>query len=613
MSADTRFFSVNRNFFISERLKKVFFSILYTKENEMKKKNFEMKEFIYCMISLLFLLFTSIPSAVADDSAAIEAAKKWINSEFQPSTLSKAEQLQEMEWFIQASKPLQGVEIKVLTDGLPVAMYESQVLRKAFMEITGIKVRHDNLGEKDVVEKIQTQMQTNQPIYDIYVNDSDLIGTHWRYGKIEALSDFMKEGGKAFTLPTLDLEDFIGLDFVKAPDNKLYQLPDQQFANLYWFRYDWFSRPDLKKQFKEKYGYELGVPVNWSAYEDIANFFTNDVKEIDGERVYGHMDYGKKGPSLGWRFTDAWLSMAGVGDVGIPNGLPVDEWGIRVENSIPVGASVERGGAANSPAAVYSLTKFIDWLKLAPPEAYGLDFWQAGPVPSQGKIAQQIFWYTAFTESALAEGLPVVNPDGTPKWRMAPSPHGPYWEEGMKLGYQDVGAWTMFKGIELKNKQAAWLYAQFMCSKTVSLKKFMKSLTPIRESDLNHPAVTEMAPKLGGLIEFYRGPARKLWTPTGTNVPDYPKLSQLWWQNVSSAITGEKTPQAAMDSLAAQMDKVLGRLGRIGMKNSTPKLNPKKDKTYWLNKPGSPKAKLANEKPQGITIDYDELVSTWKK
>ena len=68
-----------------------------------------------------------------------------------------------------------------------------------------------------------------------------------------------------------------------------------------------------------------------------------------------------------------------------------------------------------------------------------------------------------------------------------------------------------------------------------------------------------------------------------------------------------------MDSLAAQMDKVLGRLGRIGMKNSTPKLNPKKDKTYWLNKPGSPKAKLANEKPQGITIDYDELVSTWKK
>ncbi len=64
----------------------------------------------------------------------------------------------------------------------------------------------------------------------------------------------------------------------------------------------------------------------------------------------GHMDYGKKDPSLGWRFTDAWLSMAGNGDKGIPNGLPVDEWGIRMEGCRPVGSSVDRGGDTNGPA-----------------------------------------------------------------------------------------------------------------------------------------------------------------------------------------------------------------------------------------------------------------------
>lgn len=31
-------------------------------------------------------------------------------------------------------------------------------------------------------------------------------------------------------------------------DKKLYQLPDQQFANLYWFRYDWFSNPGIQGQ-----------------------------------------------------------------------------------------------------------------------------------------------------------------------------------------------------------------------------------------------------------------------------------------------------------------------------------------------------------------------------
>jgi glycerol transport system substrate-binding protein len=39
----------------------------------------------------------------------------------------------------------------------------------------------------------------------------------------------------------------------------------------------------------------------------------------------------------------------------------------------------------------------------------------------------------------------VVNEDGSPKWRIAPSPHGAYWEEGQKLGYQDCGSWTLMK------------------------------------------------------------------------------------------------------------------------------------------------------------------------
>ena len=38
-----------------------------------------------------------------------------------------------------------------------------------------------------------------------------------------------------------------------------------------------------------------------------------------------------------------------------------------------------------------------------------------------------------------------VDDEGNPLWRMAPSPHGPYWEKGQKVGYQDVGSWTFLK------------------------------------------------------------------------------------------------------------------------------------------------------------------------
>ena len=306
----------------------------------------------------------------------------------------------EMEWFIKASEPFQGMEINVLSEGIPTHSYESEVLTKAFEDITGIKVNHQILGEGEVVQAVQTQMQTKRNLYDAYVNDSDLIGTHSRLQLAYNLSDWMAGEGKDVTNPGLDLDDFMGTQFTTGPDGDLYQLPDQQFANLYWFRKDWFDNPDLQAAFKEKYGYELGVPVNWSAYEDIAEFFSKDVRKIDGVQIYCHMDYGKRAPDLGWRMTDAWLSMAGAGSKGEPNGIPIDEWGIRMEE----GTCKSGGGfgvtwrCCERPAAVYAIRKWDEWLRnYAPPGAASFDFYQSLPALSQGNVAQQIFWYTAFT------------------------------------------------------------------------------------------------------------------------------------------------------------------------------------------------------------------------
>ena len=545
--------------------------------------------------------------------ADMEAATAFLDAEIGDlSSLSREDQEAEMQWYIDAAQPFQGMEIKVVSETITTHEYESQVLAPAFEKITGIKITHDLIGEGDVVEKLQTQMQSGENIYDAYVNDSDLIGTHWRYQQVRNLTDWMANEGADVTSPTLDLDDFIGTQFTTAPDGKLYQLPDQQFANLYWFRYDWFTDPDIMAEFKEKYGYELGVPVNWSAYEDIAEFFTG--RNIDGQDIFGSMDYGKKDPSLGWRYTDAWMSMAGMGDKGEPNGLPVDEWGIRVnDKSQPVGACMARGGAANSPAAVYAVDKAIEWLnKYSPPSAMGMTFSEAGPVPAQGNIAQQMFMYTTFVASLVEPGLPVMNEDGTPKWRLAPSPHGVYWEDGMKVGYQDVGSWTLMKSTPEDRAKAAWLYAQFVTSKTVDVKKSHVGLTFIRESTIQDESFTDRAPNLGGLVEFYRSPDRVRWSPTGTNVPDYPKLAQLWWQNIGDAMSGAKSAQDALDSLCSDMEKVMERLERAGIQGDLgPVMNEEKDAQEWLDAEGSPKPKIENEREEPKTVSYDELVASW--
>ena len=46
-------------------------------------------------------------------SAGMAEAEKWVDDEFQPSSLSREEQLQEMEWFVKAAEPFKGMNIKV--------------------------------------------------------------------------------------------------------------------------------------------------------------------------------------------------------------------------------------------------------------------------------------------------------------------------------------------------------------------------------------------------------------------------------------------------------------------------------------------------------------------
>lgn len=571
---------------------------------------------------ILLLLVTFVIAGVGLVNAQDEAraaAERWVDEEFTPSTLTRDEQLAEMDWFIQACEPYRGMEIRSTAENIRTHVYESEVLAKAFEEICGIQVTHDIIGEGDVVERLQTQMNSGEVIYHIYVNDSDLIGTHLRYGQTVNLTEYMAGEGAAITNPDLDLDDWLNLEFGKDYEGNLLQLPDQQFANLYWFRHDWFTNPDIMAQFEEIYGYPLGVPVNWDAYEDIANFFTNEVRGtadepgyIDGVKIYGHMDYGKKDVSLGWRFTDAWMSIAGVGDVGLPNGIPVDEWGIRAEDCHPVGSSVSRGGEINGPAAVYALQTYIDWLyAFAPPQAASIVWSESGTIPAEGYTAQMMFQYiTWLSDPSFHEvGSPVVNDDGTLRWRVAPTPHGRYWDEGMKIGYQDAGSWTILTSVDAQSRDAAWLWAQFASSKTVSLKKFIVGGTPVRKSVVFSDYLTEHAADYGGLIEFYRSPIENQWTPSGTNVPDYPRLAPLWWENIGSAITGEVTSQQALDTLAEQMDAVMARLERAGVPNCAPILNEPQDPQVWLDAPGSPKAERPAQEP--VTVPYEELLKVW--
>ena len=96
-------------------------------------------------------------------------------------------------------------------------------------------------------------------------------------------------------------------------------------------------------------------------------------------------------------------------------------------------------------------------------------------------------------------------------------------------------------------------------------------------------------------------------------MPDYPRLAQLWWQNIGDASSGAKSAQEALDSFCEQQEQVLERLERAGVQGELgPKLNEERDPGYWLEQPGAPKPELENEDPEPQTISYDELIKSWQ-
>jgi len=78
---------------------------------------------------LLAAVATAALFALANQGfAGMAEAEKWVNDEFQPSTLSKDAQMTEMEWFVNAAKPFAGMEINVLSETIPTHSYESETL-----------------------------------------------------------------------------------------------------------------------------------------------------------------------------------------------------------------------------------------------------------------------------------------------------------------------------------------------------------------------------------------------------------------------------------------------------------------------------------------------------
>jgi len=485
------------------------------------------------------IAFAAATLALGQAAWAGEAeAKKWIDSEFQPSTLSKDQQMAEMKWFIEAAKKLQakGVkEISVVSETITTHEYESKTLAKAFEEITGIKVKHDLIQEGDVVEKLQTSMQSGKSIYDGWISDSDLIGTHYRYGKIMNLTDYMAGSGKEWTNPGIDIKDFIGTSFTTGPDKKLYQLPDQQFANLYWFRADLFARPDLKQKFKAKYGYELAPPQTWKQWDDQSEFFQG----------------------WGWDGSDKKLFGAGASYKPSGGGYSYYWWRQRFFAYGGQYFDAEMKPLVNTPAGIRALEEMVRTMPNYPPGVMLFESEEPKTMLVKGDVPMLYSWTSTGKRVGNAAESVIVGKAG---FGIVPGA-----EIDGKIVHRP--ALTPGRGMAVsiysQKKEATMKVLEFISNPEQSLKIVMDPKTIMDPWRISHFRSQKFQQAFPGASEYLAAIEKTfphvVPDPIIPGANDYQRKLSF---EITEALAKRKQPKEALDAAAAEWDKITDRRGR---------------------------------------------------
>lgn len=164
-------------------------------------------------------------------------------------------------------------------------------LSKDFEAKTGHNMGFEFVPWPNFADRMLNELNSGGQLCDLMIGDSQWIGLGAEAGHYVKLNDFFEAQG-------ISMDDFIPAtvtgyaEWPKGTPN-YWALPAFGDVVGWTYRKDWFGRPELQAEFKDRYGRDLDVPNSLAELKDIAEFFQG--REIDGTTVYGAAIYTERG------------------------------------------------------------------------------------------------------------------------------------------------------------------------------------------------------------------------------------------------------------------------------------------------------------------------------
>ncbi len=352
-------------------------------------------------------------------------------------------------------------------------------LSKDFTAETGIGMKFEFVPWPNFADRMLNELNSGGKLCDLLIGDSQWIGGGAENGHYVKLNDF-------FEAEKISMDDFAPATvyaystWPKGTPN-YWALPAMGDANAWFYRKDWFSKPEIQEAFKAEYGRDLVPPKTQKELMEIARFFQG--REIDGKTRYGINIFTERG-SEG-------ITMGATG--------ALYAWGFKYENTP---GKYDMEGAVNSPEAVEALEFYKELYKCCTAPGYTDSYMQESLDSfKSGQVAMAMNWFAFFP--------------------------GLYKDEqvgGDKIGFfvnpgQNVEASTLGgQGISVisysDKKEQALKYIKWFAQPEVQAKWWSLGGYSAHNSVLNDPGFKDSQPfaadflvAMGGVQDFWQEPA----------------------------------------------------------------------------------------------------------
>ncbi len=428
---------------------------------------------------------------------------------------------------VEAAKKYAGTEITIVWEAGLQSLDPLNFSGPMWEELTGIRIKVIEVPTAEMFTKILQEHRAGTGAYDALNVIPSWMADLARAGALEPLDPFVDEFGYREELP--DIAPVYRENQMKVGDT-IYGLPDDGDVFLMYYRKDVLGDPAIRAAFREKLGYDLPVPpTDWKQFRDVACFVT----EFTGGEPYGAAFF-RDAPYAQFMFQERFRVEGG-----------------RFFDPDTMKATV------NSDVGVRVFTEMREENECMPPGVESWGFVENLAAFLAGDTAMTISW-PPYGRWAAGYGTEEEALAWVPKSKI-----------GGKVGYalppggrpQLAAGFSLAVSSSSRNKEAAYLFIQWLNSKDVSLKRVMLPYAlrdPFRASHYASTEYRELWPAAPEYLDALQAGAVSGLLDLSLLQTD--KYEEALRQGISRLWAGED-PRVILDDVAARWDAITERVG----------------------------------------------------